>query len=85
MQRRWFGDSNQSHGGGGFGAISNVKPDGNKVHLEFAAVKVKVERCTKEIKTNRIETIRDNGNVVYERQCLSSQTSTINSVPTAAC
>ncbi len=76
--RTWFGPLDGGHSGGGFGAVSKVKADAKKTHLEFAPVPVKQDQCTKEVTTHRIEMIRDNGDVVYERQCLASKIVTVN-------
>ena len=82
VYRQWFPNGSGTHGGGAFGAVSKVKASGKSTHLEFAAVPVKVEQCSKEVVTHRIERIRDDGTLVYERRCLSSKMVTVNRAST---
>jgi hypothetical protein len=73
VYRQWLND-NRSSSGGGAGAVAAVKPQGDKVRIEFAKQMVKETRCLASKRTNRITQIRSDGTLVYEVNCLKEGT-----------
>jgi hypothetical protein len=69
VRREWL-EQNGGSSGGGEGTISAVKPQGDKVRIEFAAKLEKQEQCLQSKYTNRIVQIRGDGSLVYQLNCL---------------
>jgi len=68
VSRDWF-DQNGGSSGGGDGAIAAVRPQGDKVRVEFAAKMETIHRCLQSKETNRITQIRADGTIVRELLC----------------
>lgn len=67
--RGWCSQSGSSSGGGE-GTIKALKPQGDKVRIEFASKLEKQEQCLQTQQTNRITQIRSDGSLVYQVNCL---------------
>jgi hypothetical protein len=77
VYRQWL-DDDRSAGGGGAGGVAALKPQGDKVRIEFAKVMVKETRCLSSKRTNHITQIRSDGTLVYEINCLKEGTVTVD-------
>jgi hypothetical protein len=71
VSREWF-ERNGGWHSWGKGVVGKLKPEGDKAHLEFAKAVAKQWRCLSEKKTNRIHSIRSDGSLDYEIDCLKS-------------
>ena len=67
--------------GGGAGAVSAVKPGGDKTTIEFVAKLRKEQVCTDWKDTNHVVQILANGSVIYDYICTKYGTITINDAP----
>lgn len=67
--RGWFSQSGSSSGGG-YGKVSGVKVEKDKVRIDFAAKIEKQHQCLQSKYSNRIVQIRNDGSLVYELNCL---------------
>lgn len=71
----------RSIGGGnerGQGAIESVKVTGATAVVSYVKKLVQVSTCSNWVETNRLTSIRDNGDLVWDMRCTSRGTKTIN-------
>lgn len=77
-EHRWM----ESGGGGGAtsgsGLVESAKPSGDRTLVKFVKKLVTVSVCKNWVDTRHVTAIRDNGTVVYEQNCTSRGTETIN-------
>lgn len=74
----WITGSGNMHGGGE-GVVAAVKPDGDKVRVEFVKKMVKVEVCDDWQATNRVIGLDASGSLRYEQVCKRSKIETVDS------
>jgi hypothetical protein len=69
VSRTYFNGGGGGASGGGQGVIKSLKPQGDKLRIEFATVKVPEPRCVSYTYTHRLTGIDSSGRFIYESGC----------------